>query len=217
MEEKGWSVYVHTNKLNNKRYIGITSQHPPELRWLNGHGYSDHLKFGRAIKKYGWDMFSHDIIMSGLGEDEAKREEIDLIERYNTTDDKFGYNMTIGGDGVRGFNHSDISKQKMSEAKSGRLHPNFGKHLSDETKEKISKSNLGKHYHNYGIVRSAETRHKMSESKKKPVAMCSDGKVIQIFPSAKDAERLTGTSRKNISSCCLGKRQKAGGYSWKFA
>ena len=60
-------------------------------------------------------------------------------------------------DVMRGRTHSDESKRKMSESRSGENHRMFGKHHSDETKRKISESQIGK-------THSDETKRKISES-----------------------------------------------------
>ena len=96
---RNWTVYLHINKINNKKYVGITCL-PLELRWgKNGNGYKKQVKFYRAIKKYGWDNFEHIVLFTNLSEIAAKQKERELIKKYNTTSSKFGYNVTIGGDG----------------------------------------------------------------------------------------------------------------------
>ena len=98
---KEYCVYMHTNKINNKKYIGITSKNPL-YRWNNGHGYKGQIVFYRAIVKYGWDNFSHEILFTGLSEDEARAKEIELIAKHKTNYKRygkdFGYNACDGGD-----------------------------------------------------------------------------------------------------------------------
>lgn len=52
----------------------------------------------------------------------------------------------------------------------------------------------------------------------KSVAMCDlqTHEVIQVFPSARIAEKHAMTNYKNISAVCHGKRKSAGGYEWRF-
>ena len=39
-------VYIHRNKINDKRYVGITGQEIPELRWGRaGNGYYNNKHF----------------------------------------------------------------------------------------------------------------------------------------------------------------------------
>ena len=63
MTDDKWTLYIHTNKINSKQYVGITSR-PVNQRWgSNGNNYlRDNTYFGNAIKKYGWDAFEHEII-----------------------------------------------------------------------------------------------------------------------------------------------------------
>jgi hypothetical protein len=92
---------MHVNKTNNKKYIGITSQ-KPERRWRNGLGYAEQY-FARAINKYGWENFDHFILCEGLEEAEAKQMEIRLIAEHKANDSAYGYNCSIGGDGLHKY------------------------------------------------------------------------------------------------------------------
>ena len=60
------------DKTNNKKYVGISCN--PVKRWNNGNGYKNHKNFYNAIKKYGWDEFSHVILEEHLSFEEAKAE-----------------------------------------------------------------------------------------------------------------------------------------------
>lgn len=156
-EDKRWCVYIHTNKINNKKYIGITGQNPPEKRWDEGRGYPHNAHFSSAIKKYGWDNFDHTIIADNLTASEAEEMERNLIQEYNTMDQQYGYNLTSGGE--VGKIYSEEARRNISLSLRGEKHPNYGKHHSEETKRKIAEGNKGK-------IVSEETRKKMSEINK---------------------------------------------------
>jgi len=74
-KENDYKVYVHVNMVNGKRYVGITKQALHE-RWRDGKGYRHCPYFYHAIKKYGWDMFQHELVADNLTEDGAKELEI---------------------------------------------------------------------------------------------------------------------------------------------
>ena len=156
-EDKRWCVYIHTNKINNKKYVGITSQNPPEKRWDEGRGYHRNKHFTSAIKKYGWDNFEHEIVADELTASEAEDMECSLIQEYNTMDQRYGYNLTSGGE--VGKIYSEEARRNISLSLRGEKHPNYGKHHSEETKRKIAEGNKGK-------IVSEETRKKMSEINK---------------------------------------------------
>lgn len=147
VNSKTYCVYMHTNKINNKKYIGQTCKNVRD-RWRNGVGYINSPYFWNAIQKYGWDNFEHEIIANNLTKEEADKMEIELIALYDTTNDKNGYNLTSGGGGVSGFVFSEESKRKMSEFQK--------KRWTDDLKEEWSKRYSGENNPMYGVSRYGE-------------------------------------------------------------
>lgn len=90
-------IYKITNKVNGKSYIGQT-RYSLEFRWRQHIHKKDNTYFHNALRKYGINNFSIEIIeeceISKLNE-----REIFYIAKFNTFKD--GYNLTIGGDGNR--------------------------------------------------------------------------------------------------------------------
>ena len=95
--------YIYRHWLGDKSYIGQTYVETPQQRWgKDGKGYYNQTKFGRAIKKYGWHNFGHEVLLAF--ECETKEElvfwlnqwEAYYIEKYDSFNN--GYNSTTGGD-----------------------------------------------------------------------------------------------------------------------
>lgn len=96
LQPKQFSVYLHTDKTDGRKYIGITSQQP-ERRWQRGLGYVNNPYFFNLIKKRGWDGFEHEIVASGLTKEKSLDLEEKLIEKYKLQDKKYGINLRAGG------------------------------------------------------------------------------------------------------------------------
>lgn len=108
-----FTVYVHTNRINNKKYVGITTG-KPEYRWYNnGTGYIKQKHFYSAIQKYGWENFDHQIIEVQSREEMIYLEKY-LISYYYTTNKDYGYNKSIGGETCDQGKNS-TTKEYMSE------------------------------------------------------------------------------------------------------
>ena len=213
-------VYKHTSP-NGKVYIGITSK-KPEIRWANGHGYKNNPYFYRAIKKYGWENFEHEILYEGLTECQANIIEQMMISSYKSTNRRRGYNISVGGGAMTGRKHSDESKAKMSKKAKGRKVWCEGLKLSDEHKQHLSESHRG-------LKQSEHTKRKRAEKLKghrvnkkaieKPVIKMSlSGDQIEVYESLTQAAISIGSqSVAHISECCKGKRNQFKGFKWKYA
>lgn len=93
---KKFCVYVVTNLVNGKQYIGATTKGLKRRR--RGHfalarqGGGRH--FGAAIRKYGAENFSWKILFKASNEEEMYKKEIELIKKYRPV-----YNVSRGGKG----------------------------------------------------------------------------------------------------------------------
>lgn len=98
-----WSIYKITNTLNNKIYIGQTSQKIQD-RWNDHKKCKDDYPLQRAIKKYGWDNFTKEVIETVDSFEQAIEREKYWINYYKTCipihGNQYGYNLTPGGEGV---------------------------------------------------------------------------------------------------------------------
>lgn len=203
-----WIVYKHS--YNNKVYIGITCQ-IPEQRWRNGEGYKDSPHFYRAIKKYGWNNFTHEIIQSTDSLQKAQILEIMWISFYK----KRGgvYNITAGGEGSNGVPMSEETKQKISQANKGKTAWNKGKPgrmWTEEQKEKASIVHKGQKPWNAG-------KSGYSIKSGKPVLQYSlNGDFIREWSSANQIQNQLKFDASNIAKVCRGVYKQFKGFKWKY-
>lgn len=232
--ERIYKVYKHTlpkevsGKDNDMVYIGITSQENPWNRWgIHKAHYEYNQHFSRAISKYSWENFLHEVLFIDLTKEEAEQKEIELIAYYNSTNDKFGYNKANGGSSVGkhteetrnilsekakkrfenpennpmyGKHHSEEAKRKISEKATGRGH-------SEEAKQKMSNQRVGEKNAMYGQTHTQEAREKIAKALGHSVRCIETG---IIYPSEIEAKRQTGVDNTMIHRYLKGKASYAG-------
>ena len=202
-------VYAHINKINSKMYIGQTRL-KPEDRWRNGVGYKACAYFYKAIQKYGWDGFEHEIIASHLTKDEADNFEKLLIAIFNTTNPINGYNLKSGGH--KNSTLSEETKRKIGDA-------NKGKKLTDEHKQKLIQAHKGSKH-------TEETKRKISQSHMKQTIQNFDsvclsqydksGILLSTYNNVREAQKATKISVNAIDNCLCGRSKSAGGFIWRY-
>lgn len=178
-DERKHCVYVHINKINGKMYVGQTIHGDrPHKRWDNGNGYKHCPYFWKAIQKYGWDNFDHEIIANNLTAQEADNFEILLIEKLNTMNPNMGYNLEPGG--TKNKVLSEATKKKISESHMGEKNPMYGVRLTGEKNGMYGKHHTEEFKNNLrernkqlftGRELSEEHKKKISEKAKERLAI----------------------------------------------
>ena len=239
-DKRNWCVYMHTNTINNKKYIGITGQNPPERRWRNdGSGYSQSGYFRNAINKYGWENFTHEILISELTFEEACELEKYYIKFYGTKTPN-GYNLTDGGEGTVGWkptedfrNKQSIIHKKQWEDEDYRRRnvairqDENGVYKSQEFRNKISQLVKGEKNPNYQNYWTDEQKNKLREKQKQnPIyknennpnakrVMCIEtGEVFDCIKYAREKYQIK--SEGSMTVALKYPTRTAGGLHWKY-
>lgn len=180
MSETTYLYWIHLKKhtdIFSEGYVGVSNNPTRRFSEHKKSNYNHILE--AAIKQY--DDLCYSVMFEG------SEEECYLLENKYRPSEYIGWNMAIGGRkppiSKPGWNHTDDAKKKIADKKIGSLNPNFGKKTSDITKQKISdaKSGIpktddhkrkmseavsGTKNPNFGKKTSEETKRKISESLK---------------------------------------------------
>lgn len=183
-------IYKITNKNNDKVYIGQSvdishrrSCHEYDLK--NNRHKNIYLQRAYNMEP---DAFSFEIICY-CNEEDLDELEMFYINKYNSADSHYGYNLDKSARGTG--RKSEETKRKMSEVKKGNT-AMCGIKLSEEWKKHLSEA----------------------QPHKKRVICIDTGEVYESFA---DAARRTGLNRSKIVSVCTGKRKTTGGLKFRYA
>lgn len=174
-------VYRVTNQVNGKVYIGKWQGKNVQTRWehhcrlaASGKGFYLH----NAIRKYGSEAFTVEVIATAPTKEELAALECSLIASHRSTDPQIGYNIAKGGEGgfsypgernpFYGRHHSEETKAVLREKC-----PRVGWQHSEESRKKIARAHEGKQFSDEHCLHiseakkghsvSAEQRQKASE------------------------------------------------------
>ena len=203
-------IYVITNLINSKKYVGKTTDTIDE-RWRRHCEDSQKERCEKrplydAFRKYGIENFKIEEIE--YLEDDSKLSEreiywINELQTYGHT----GYNATKGGDGKILYDHNEIIELARLGYTSSQISSKIG--CCRDTIYKVLKAN--------GI--------KLRIGTAKLIAQYDmAGNFIQVFFGSGDAqewllEHGITTNKKckaHIKNCCGGKEKQAYGYIWKY-
>ena len=201
-------IYITTNLINGKRYIGQKSFDKKDSH--KGYlGSGSALK--KAIKKYKRENFSRTIISFAYSLDELNQQEYELVKFFDASNNRDYYNLMEGG---KSHKMSEEARKHQSEghlktAKRGKNSPMYGKHLSEETKRKIqdTRKRLGlSGGYTYTMsekgkqgIKEGWTKTKKRVRQYKPVKCIETGEVYQ---SVSDAERKIGCCCGSVGKIC---------------
>lgn len=218
-------VYMTTNQVNGKKYIGQKTS----SSFVENYKGSGTL-IQKAIAKYGTENFHTEIIEWCYSQEELDEKERFYIALYDAVESDDFYNLAVGGafgsarkgskisdegrkhisEGHKAENLSDETRKKMSDRMSGSnnpmygthregsLNPFFGKEHDEETKRKISESNKGTNngmFHKPSPMRGK----KHSEETKKKISESCKGK-----PNVMKGKHLTEEHKRKIRESCKG-------------
>lgn len=231
----GYYIYMTTNLINNKKYIG---QHKGSIK-DNYLGSGILLK--KAIEKYGEENFKKEILCQCSTREEADKKEKEYISLYNAVNNKDFYNLAEGGskgDGWRACKrYFQANPQKAQEVykKNGERLQNWKITHPEEYKEKAlapflagSKRWRESHLEEVALhmkkVQTAKEKWQKEHKKeyqeqvekwRKAGSEANSQKIRcittnEIFPSQCAAARHYNISQTNISKCIHKERYSAG-------
>lgn len=215
-------VYIHIFP-NGKRYVGLTMRDVNKRWGKNGIAYKRQKVVYNAILKYGWKNIQH-IVYNIDTESEMKYLERYLIAYYNTTDHRYGYNVTEGGDASLGI---PSKKRRLIDQydRQGNFIKTWDSIMSIGQTLNLCSTNISDCVRKnrptaYGFywVYSGETpEFKTYKTQRKVYQYNLNGDFIAEFKNAVEAGKSIGKPLNgNINACCNGLRKTAYNYIWKY-
>ena len=223
---KKYLIYKRTLKTDGRVYIGVTHNSMDKRAGNNGIKYDGCVHFYNAIKKYGWENFSSEILEEGLSKEKAEEREIYWIEKYQSTNPEFGFNIAKGGNLAFPFEQCHKVNAYTLDGKFMQAFPSVGEAEKFIGKTGVSdvcrgKSNrAGGYYWRYTSEEFPEGKdlenYFFRNKKVVPINQYTlEGKFVKTFHSLNEAARETGINFTSIWDTCSGRRKRAGEFTFR--
>ena len=160
-----YQLYLITNNINNKKYVGQTKTSIGyQKRFINHCKEAKYQPYNgalhNAITKYGKESFSVKLLLKDISEEKIDFYERLWINKLNThVSTGLGYNITYGGQGTHGYKHTQESLEKMSNASK-----NYWVNLKTNNPEKYQELCEERSKRLKGKPKNFITRKRLSES-----------------------------------------------------
>ena len=143
-------LYKITNKINNKKYIGITNSYKRRFR-QHKTNHSPNSLICKAIQKYGENNFTFEVLKENLSIQQACQLEQQYIKNENSLVPN-GYNISKGGNINIGSSNgrAKLTNEEVQYIKDHRNLPMYI--LYDDFNEKISYDAFKEIYWNYTYI-----------------------------------------------------------------
>ena len=207
-------IYMRTSP-NGKYYIGKTTR-TENVRWKehtrkafnpNEPDYTSHLS--AAIRKYGAENFSLQILEDNIPDNLLGEKEKYYIHYYEAQNPEKGYNYRTGGENETFYSDSFILELW-----------NSGKTIKEiKTENHMNYNNLSRRLYGLGITKEEINKRAYSLNNKARKAVEQYdlfGNYIKTFDSIADAAKEIGSNTTNISAVCKGRRKSCKNFVFKY-
>ena len=220
-------IYLMTNQINNKQYVGKTVCKNLSRRICN-HFSSARNKYDkdyncplhRAIRKYGEQNFTVEVLEK-CSEKESCQKEIEWIDELGTY--KNGYNATRGGDGSVCYNYEEIAQLYLKTLNMTETSKILGcdigtvrRALADKQIAPLSDGEVSKNKTSFPIesynLMNGQTIKQYSSQIEAAKDLHAQG--IAKFDIT-NRSSLTGTSNR-LGQVARGKRKQSYGLGWRY-
>ena len=186
------------------------------------------------MRKYSFDNFKMEIVCEKNSWNEIAEFETRMIKKYNSTNMKKGYNLSLGGEGAFGVKRTSeqVEAQKICASKWSNANIEFLRkssldQMADPKNVELSRSGAYKQWEEMSKQELIERKNRLSKEARERWANDTNYKNKLLkkiskpiiangikYPSASEGARKNGIAPNTMSARCKSPKQKWANYSF---